>query len=437
MPARPVSRESAKATIAAIEDAMKEGHKPFGEFLGRHETGCIKAAAMRLNIDHSTVMNRMRKAEKLYGLKPDWTIYDRRPAASPPHEQKEMFRLREENTKLRRQVSELQRGELDAEAIREILGGITAEAPEPPNWLIREAKAGKSQHVPMTIWSDWHCGEVVSHHETNGQNEYNTRIFEARVRKLVEKTIHLCRSHGPGNYPGAIVNLLGDMVSGALHPELAKTDEEEVIPSVLRVRDILVWALGAMADEFGKLYVPCTSGNHGRNTLKPQYKRTVYENFDWLIYQLIARHFAKDKRLTFDIPESNEVHYQVYGLRFMALHGDMLGVKGGDGIIGSLGPILRGETKVGKQASAMGRHYDVLLMGHWHQHIMLRRIIVAGTLKGWDEFAAKALRAPPAPPSQPLWFVEQKFGITQSMEIYLEDGIAAPAAEWVSWTRAA
>ena len=118
------------------------------------------------------------------------------------------------------------------------------------------------------------------------------------------------------------------------------------------------------------------------------------------------------------------------------MHGDMLGVKGGDGIIGSLGPILRGEMKVGKQASAMGRHYDVLLLGHWHQHIMLRRIIVAGTLKGWDEFAAKALRAPPAPPSQPLWFVERSIGIVQSMEVYLEDNPALDGArEWVTWTR--
>jgi hypothetical protein len=433
MPAHPVSKEVAQATIDAIEDALRKGHKPYGAFLGRHEVGCIKAAADALGTGHSVVSNRLKTMKRLYNMEPDWTVYKEGEARTAPHDQREMFKLREENTRLRRNLAELQRGELDAEAIREIIGGITASPADPPNWLLRETKTGKAKHVPMTIWSDWHCGEVVSRYETNNQNEYDTRIFEARVRRLVEKTIHLCRQHGPGNYPGIVINLLGDMVSGALHPELAKTDEEEVIPSVLRVRDVLVWALGAMADEFGKLYVPCTSGNHGRNTLKPQFKRTVYENFDWLIYQLVARHFEKDKRITFDIPESNEVHYQVFGLRFMALHGDMLGVKGGDGIVGVLGPIMRGETKVGKQASAMGRHYDVLLMGHYHQHIMLRRIIVAGTLKGWDEFAAKALRAPPAPPSQPLWFVEQRFGITQTMEVYVEDVQNVTSDEWIGW----
>jgi hypothetical protein len=42
-----------------------------------------------------------------------------------------------------------------------------------------------------------------------------------------------------------------------------------------------------------------------------------------------------------DIRPSNDVHYRVYGLRFLLNHGDMLGVKGGDGII--IGPIMRGE----------------------------------------------------------------------------------------------
>jgi hypothetical protein len=436
MPTPRVIRAECERAVAAVEDQLRLGRKPQGVSLGRGELNAVGMAARQLNFGRQKIDHLLRRALELYQLQPDWALYVPQPDRSQPSqdEHREIVRLRDELSKLRRMLADAHRDAIDSEAIRQILGGIVTEPAAPPVWLAKADKSGKSKHVPMTIWSDWHCGEVVSKYETNGQNEYDTRIFEARVRRLVEKTIHLCRNHGPGNYPGVIINLLGDFVSGALHPELAKTDEEEVIPSVLRVRDVLVWALGAMADEFGKLYIPCTSGNHGRNTMKPQFKRTVFENFDWLIYQLLARHFEKDKRMTFDVPEANEVLYSVFGLRFLAMHGDMLGVKGGDGIIGSLGPILRGEMKVGKQSSAMGRHYDVLLMGHYHQHIQLRRIIVAGTLKGWDEYAAKALRAPPAPPSQPLWFVEQRFGITQSMEVYLEDSLPAQSAEWISWT---
>lgn len=440
MPTKPLSKKLAQQAVDAVNDALRKGYKPQDAHRSSHEITAVGIAARSLKLPSGTMFNRLLRAKSLHGLEPDWSIY----VTPTPKEieekstvdQRETLRLKDEITNLKRLLIDAQRDAIDGEAIREILQGIVRAPVEPPNWLIEQKSATKSSHVPMTIWSDWHCGEVVSLSETNGQNEFNTAIFERRVKRLVEKTIHLCKQHGPGNYPGIVINLLGDMVSGALHAELLKTDEEEVIPSALRVRDVLAWALGVMADEFGKVYVPCTSGNHGRNTMKPQFKRTVFENFDWLIYQLLARTFAKDKRITFDIPDSNEVSYKVYGLRFLAMHGDMLGVKGGDGIIGSLGPILRGEMKVGKQASAMGRHYDVLLLGHWHQHIMLRRIIVAGTLKGWDEFAAKALRAPPAPPSQPLWFVERSIGIVQSMEVYLEDNPALDGArEWVTWTR--
>lgn len=71
----PVSRDLAKVTIAAVEDALKNGHKPAGHSLGRHEVGCTSAAARKLETSHSVVTNRLAQAKKLYKLEPDWTLY--------------------------------------------------------------------------------------------------------------------------------------------------------------------------------------------------------------------------------------------------------------------------------------------------------------------------------------------------------------------------
>jgi hypothetical protein len=49
---------------------------------------------------------------------------------------------------------------------------------------------------------------------------------------------------------------------------------------------------------------------------------------------------------------TNDVHYRVYALRFLFNHGDTLGVKGGDGIIGAIGPIMRGEAAAGDRMQA-------------------------------------------------------------------------------------
>jgi hypothetical protein len=267
----------------------------------------------------------------------------------------------------------------------------------------------------------------------NGINEYSVEIAEKRVERLVDSTINLAFNHHSGNYPGIVINLLGDFVSGGLHPELLKTDEEEVIPSALRARDLLVGALRRMADKFGSVYAPCACGNHGRATPKPESKRYVYQNFDWLIYQLLIREFADDPRIRIVVRPSNDVYYRVYNLRFLCVHGDMLGVKGGDGIIGSIGPISRGEIKASRQSSAFGWDYDFLLLGHWHQPLWLPRAIVANALKGFDEFAHKVLRAVPSRPSQPLWFVHPNHGITAKWDVLVESEEKPVAASWISW----
>lgn len=348
-------------------------------------------------------------------------------------ETRERIARDDEVKRLRSEIKRLHREALNDAAIKELLGRVRATPAEPPAWLVTPPKPGKkSTEVPVTIWSDWHVGEVVSRSETAGINEYSPEIAERRIRSLVTNTIHLCRDHHAAIYPGVVVNLLGDFVSGGLHPELAKTDAEEVIPSALRCRDLLIWGLEQLAAVFGRVYAPCAAGNHGRQTQKPEYKQYVYKNFDWMIYQLLARHFEGRKDIVVDVPDANEVHYRVLGQRYFAMHGDQLGVKGGDGIISSLGPIARGEVKVGKQAAALSRDYDVLLMGHWHQSFWLPRVIVAGSLKGWDEYSKNALRAAPQAPSQPLWFVNQKWGITSRWDVRVEAPEKKSDSSWVS-----
>lgn len=447
---KPLGRADAEATVRVVESAIAAGaFYPLSR--GQDGRSALVEAAQALGLAATTVRNRLDQAFRLYGLAPNGIAPPERqrgkgnghkggkPAEPDNALQRKMTGLQDEVTSLRKQLKAQQREDLDTEAVRSLLGRLAAAQSAPPRWTIEAGpKRGRgTPEVPVTVWSDWHMGEVVSAAETAGKNAYDPEIAEARVRRLVAATISLAREHGPGDYPGIVVNLLGDFVSGGLHPELAKTDAEEVLPTVLRCVDLLIWGLRQIADAFGQVYVPCASGNHGRATQKPEFKRYIFKNFDWLIYQLVARAFEGDRRLHFDIPDTNEVHYRVFGQRYLAMHGDMLGVKGGDGIIGSLGPIARGETKVGKQASALGLDYDVLVIGHWHQMLWLPRVIVAGTLKGWDEYARSALRAPPAAPCQPLWFVHPRRGITSRWEIGVDDPDRAAGEEWVSFRRAA
>lgn len=327
------------------------------------------------------------------------------------------------------------------DALADILGVFRDAKRRPPKWVSArrpvKAPGSRSPEVPVVLWADWHMGEVVQPAEVNGFNRYDMKTAETRVRRLVDTSIRLCKEHHvSGKYPGIVVALVGDFVSGGLHPELLKTDEESILPTCLRTEELLIWALTEMADAFGQVYVPAVAGNHGRHTAKPEFKNYYLKNFDWLIYRHLARHFANDTRVQFDIRPTNDVSFTVYGVRYLLVHGDMLGVKGGDGIIGSIGPITRGEVKKSGQSSALNQPFDKLLMGHWHQRLWLPRATVAGTLKGFDEYARLQLCAKPDRPSQPLWFVHPSHGETAHWDIYVDDK-PNTATEWVSWQRSA
>jgi hypothetical protein len=147
---------------------------------------------------------------------------------------------------------------------------------------------------------------------------------------------------------------------------------------------------------------------------------------------MVQKHFHDDPKVLVEINPSNDVHYRVYKLRFLLVHGDMLGIKGGDGIIGAIGPIMRGEIKKAGQSAALGLEYDVCIMGHWHQELWLPRALVCNTLKGFDEYARNQLGAKPTRPSQPLFFVHPVHGITARWSIYVDKPGKPANDDWVS-----
>jgi hypothetical protein len=63
--------------------------------------------------------------------------------------------------------------------------------------------------------------------------------------------------------------------------------------------------------------------------------------------------------------------------------------------------------------------------------------IVNNCLKGYDEYARLALRAPYSRPSQVLFFVHPQHGITAKWDVFLEGKRTAENREWLAWQTAA
>jgi len=323
----------------------------------------------------------------------------------------------------------------DAAAIKAIIGGLCERTAtlEAPRWLNSKLSKASSPGVPTLFLSDFHWGEVVHPGQINGVNRYNLAIARDRLQYTVETGIHLCKILDRDmDYPGIVVPLGGDMISGNIHEELAATNELNTMPTVLDLYGQLIVAIERLADAFGHVFLPCVTGNHGRDTRKTWAKDRHHTSFDWLLYQFLAKHFERDRRITFFIPDGSDAAYRIYDYRYLLTHGDQF--SGGDGMIGALGPIIRGDHRKRSRNMQIDMEYDTLLLGHWHQLMMLTRLIVNGSLKGYDEYAYTG-NFPFELPTQGLWVTHPRHGITYRMPVYATSQPKPKSKDWVSIQR--
>jgi len=285
---------------------------------------------------------------------------------------------------------------------------------KPPKWL--EPKKSNKAHrgTVCTILSDTHFDEVVNPAEIGGINEYNREIATQRLETYFQKVIEISRDYIAGvEYDGVLLCLGGDMISGDIHEELKETNEDTILGTIVYWTEQLAAGIRLLHNHFGKVHIPCVVGNHGRRTRKPRMKLRVRDNFDWFMYVQLAQIFAENKDITFDIPDGPDCAIKVYDTNFLLTHGDQ--VKGGGGIGGIWPPIKRLQAR--KQVI---NPHDILLMGHWHQLIQAAQngLVVNGSLKGYDEFAAICNFAPERP-QQAYWITTPEHGVTLQAPIFV------------------
>ena len=307
----------------------------------------------------------------------------------------------------------------DLEQRLDTITDLAATELDPPRWTAPK-RPTKHEAVVTAVLSDCHWDEVVNPAEIGGANAYDREIATQRLERwasgIVEQFTHYVDNV---TVKGAVVMIGGDLLTGNLH-DLAETNEDHLPGSLVYWSERLAAALTLLADAFGHVHCPVVVGNHGRLTKKPRTKGRARDNLDWLLPQMTAAHLKADKRVTFAIGDDPDAWVEVYGTTYLLTHGDQ--AKGGGGIGGIWPPIMR---LAARKRQRYGRDF-CLVMGHWHQLIMApgQGLIVNGSLKGADEFAAMVLNAPPERAQQAAWLTTPEHGPTMQVPIFADDRTA-------------
>lgn len=328
----------------------------------------------------------------------------------------ELFRVKEQLKEQRRATrNALRRAELERERL-DLALAIAPRRKDPVVLKPFAKRTKKRRACAVAIASDWHVEEVVKPEEVSGLNTYNPEVATVRAKRFWQAFVYLVKhQRSIFQIDTLCVALLGDMISGYLREEDMEANAMSPSEAIIFAQDLITPGLQLVLDELKpkRLFVPCTYGNHGRTTQRPRIRTGARNSFEWLMYQSLARHFSKDKRVEFDIAEGALLYSRIYGLDIRWHHGDHVRYSGG---IQGLG------VPLSKQVARWdaGRKADLTAIGHYHQLGWYgTKAVTNGSLIGFNAYA-QSIGASPEPARQAFFLIDSKRGVCQQTPIWVE-----------------
>lgn len=332
-------------------------------------------------------------------------------------ERRDVTKLKDDLKQTQKSLKEAEKHSVSSDVLRNLIQGSEEHIfGSTPDWLeIPPHETIKTSGIPVLFLSDLHFDEIVDPAQINYVNKYDREIATKRIQHTFNTAIDLLfnRTVNP-KYDGLVLALGGDMLSGNIHEELAETNEASIQCSLLKLADILIDGVDKLLERFDDIFIPCVVGNHGRHHKKPRAKNKVFDNYEWLIYQFMARHFKNDKRVTFLIPDGPDAMFKVYNLRFLLTHGDQF--RGGNAIAGIFSPIMLGFHRKQKKQASVNNSFDVMMLGHFHQYVHTNQLVINGSSKGYDEYA-NLMNFAFERPQQALFLVHPRNGMVMRTPI--------------------
>lgn len=305
--------------------------------------------------------------------------------------------------------------------IAEQRAAFVASLGDPSEPTIRSAKPirTKATATPILVLTDWHAEETVGRDTTDGLNEYSLDICAARVRTTIARFLLLLSlTRGASKVDHLVLALLGDFITGYIHPELVEVNSLSPTEATLFTQDLLHEVLQTLLREAGikRIVVPCCFGNHGRTGEKIKISTGAKNSYEWLLYRNLERYYAKESRVEWRITNGYHCWVEIQKRKFRFHHGDAIRYMGGVGGIS----VPTNQRIMKANANREPAYFDVF--GHWHQFNYCEPFswVSAPCLIGYTPYGIyKSL--PYSEPGQLYMVVDRTRGITECKKIFCKE----------------
>jgi hypothetical protein len=275
-----------------------------------------------------------------------------------------------------------------------------------PVAIKRDFGSGTSEATAVVTASDWHIEEEVRSSEVNGLNEYTLEIAHERTTRFFQNVLRLIRmAQKDVSIKNLVLGLLGDFISGSIHEELLEINQLSPSDAIWEAQNIIIAGIDFLLNNSDlALTIPCKSGNHGRTTKKVRHASEEGNSLEAFMYNNLALHYAKEKRVRFIISNSYHIYLPVYDFTVRFHHGHAINYGGGVG--GIYIPVNKAIAQWNKATKA---YMD--FFGHFHQMRDGGNFVSNGSIIGHNAYAI-SIKADYEKPRQTLVLIDKKRGKT-------------------------
>ena len=275
-----------------------------------------------------------------------------------------------------------------------------------------------SESVAFGVLGDWHVDERIEPETLNGKNEYNPEIADKRISNIFPNLLYLVdKERTATEIRTLVLSLLGDFISGYIHPELIENNTMSPLEAIMFVFERVRCGIDFLLEngEFEQIIVCCAYGNHARLSAKPKISTGYKNNLEWMMYHLLANCYIHEDRIDFIIPNGNFGYIDLYDkYRIRVHHGDLINYSNS---------FAGANANVQKAILQWEQYEDTKIFldvfGHHHGRYDGGNYVISGTLAGYNCYA-RSIKAKYESPSQEFFLVERDHGKTTVAPIFVE-----------------
>ena len=326
----------------------------------------------------------------------------------------ETERLKAQNRILKRDNAHLLKNVVSQRELFDLIKdhiGALPPAPYKPQKFIKDIT---EEHL-VVLLGDLHNYEIIRTEQILDLNSYNPDICSKRLKHYANKIIDIAVNKMSGyRFKKCLVAGLGDMVSGIIHAELARTNDDNIIEASVGTGYVVAQFIRDLAAHFDEVKFIGVPGNHGRMEKKPYFK-DAYVNWDYVVYREIKYLLSQQKNVTVELNRSIFHTEKIYGYNFLFMHGD--------NIKSYMGVPFYGINRMIANLRELLKDMEYIVLGHFHVGAILEKyrgaVILNGSTKGPDEYALSTMFTG-SQAKQSFFSVHKRKGKTFQFDIALQ-----------------